>query len=61
MGYILFLWQDLVVATFNEVLLERDWNSNENIIVLLLNWDQLDLSVILSYLIVGKEVHKVET
>ncbi len=57
MRHVLLLRQDLVVATLDEVLLKGHWDSDEDIIVLLLNWDQLDLCVILGYLIVGQQVH----
>ena len=51
--HILFLWKDLFVAAFDEMLLEGNGDSDENIIVLLLDRDQFNLSVILRDLIVG--------
>jgi len=58
---ILFLGKDLVVAAFYKMLLKRDWYSDEYIIVLLRNWDQLNLSVVLSNFVIGQEIHQIKT
>ena len=60
MGHILLLREDLVVASLNEVLLQSNWDSDEYIIVLLRDWDKLDLCVVLSNLVVSQEIHQVE-
>ena len=50
----MLLRENLVVGAFDEKLIESDRNSNENIILLLFNWNKLNFGVILSDFIVSK-------
>lgn len=52
--YILPLREDLIVRAFDEKLIESDRNSDENIVLLLLNWNKLNFGVILSDFIISK-------
>lgn len=61
MRNILLLRKDLIVRAFDEELIKSDRNSYENILVLLLDGNKFDLSVILGDLVVCEEIHQVQT
>ena len=60
MRYILLLRQDLVIGAFDEELIQGHWHTNEDVLMLLLDGDQLDLSVVLGDLVRGQKIHEVE-
>ena len=58
---VLLLRENFVIGAFNEKLVERHRNFDEDIILLLLDGNKLDFSVILSNLVVSQEVHEIKS